>query len=177
MIDGVRLHVRRAFMRERPVQTAGTDLTVETTLSPHTSAASERRAGQLRYLVPITAFAGLMLTFVWALNRDPSTIPSALIGRQVPEFALPAVKGRTLGLSSADLIGEVSHPRAARSRCPAAARSRPRGASSLIALGKLSSSPSRRAAPATRNAKSKGVAGLPAGTRDGLRHHRGTANE
>jgi len=81
---------------------------METTLNPHASAAREQRAGQLRYLAPIAAFVALVVTFAWALNRDPSTIPSALIGQRVPQFALPAVQGRTLSLSSADLIGEVS---------------------------------------------------------------------
>src|SRR2546427_715239 len=32
----------------------------------------------------------------------------AMLGKPVPEFALPPVKGRTLGLASADLNGEVS---------------------------------------------------------------------
>jgi cytochrome c biogenesis protein CcmG/thiol:disulfide interchange protein DsbE len=81
---------------------------VAITLSPQMSEGKENRIGRVRYLVPIAAFAGLILMFGWALNRDPSTIPSALIGRQVPEFALPAVKGRTLGLSSQDLKGEIS---------------------------------------------------------------------
>jgi cytochrome c biogenesis protein CcmG/thiol:disulfide interchange protein DsbE len=87
---------------------ADTELNMETALRPQTPEADEQPAGRLRFLVPIAAFAGLMLTFVWALNRNPSTIPSALIGQQVPQFALPAVKGRTLGLSTADLEGEVS---------------------------------------------------------------------
>ena len=63
---------------------------------------------RLRYLVPIIVFAALVLTLSWALKRDPQTIPSALIGGPVPKFALPSVKGRTLGLSTADLTGEVS---------------------------------------------------------------------
>lgn len=41
-------------------------------------------------------------------RRRPREIPSPLIGKAVPEFALPPVRGRTLGLSSADLKGEVS---------------------------------------------------------------------
>jgi cytochrome c biogenesis protein CcmG/thiol:disulfide interchange protein DsbE len=49
---------------------------------------------------------GLVLAF--GLTRNARDIPSALIGKPVPEFSLPAVKGRTLGLSSADLKGEVS---------------------------------------------------------------------
>jgi cytochrome c biogenesis protein CcmG, thiol:disulfide interchange protein DsbE len=81
-------------------------MTVETTVSSRT--AVDRRAGRLRYLVPIVAFTALVITFGAALNRDPRTVPSALIDKPVPEFALPPVKGRTLGLSSADLVGEVS---------------------------------------------------------------------
>ncbi|MFV1993251.1 MAG: DsbE family thiol:disulfide interchange protein, partial [Acidiferrobacterales bacterium] len=39
----------------------------------------------------------------------PSLIPSPLIGKDVPEFKLPPVKGRKLGLESADLRkGKVS---------------------------------------------------------------------
>jgi cytochrome c biogenesis protein CcmG/thiol:disulfide interchange protein DsbE len=85
-----------------------TELKVETTLNSQLSEARERRGLPLRYLFPIAAFAALVTIFGWALNRDPSTIPSALIGRQAPEFALPPIKGRTLGLSSSDLRGEVS---------------------------------------------------------------------
>ena len=44
----------------------------------------------------------------WGLTRDPSAIPSPLVGKLVPQFSLPPVKGRTLGLSSADLVGEPS---------------------------------------------------------------------
>jgi cytochrome c biogenesis protein CcmG/thiol:disulfide interchange protein DsbE len=80
----------------------------EAALSSSASAADGHRAGRLRFLFPIAAFAALMITFGWALSRDPSTIPSALIGQRVPQFALPPVQGRTLSLSSADLVGEVS---------------------------------------------------------------------
>jgi cytochrome c biogenesis protein CcmG, thiol:disulfide interchange protein DsbE len=45
---------------------------------------------------------------VGAWGKTPAVIPSALIGRPVPEFNLPPVQGRELGLSSADLKGEVS---------------------------------------------------------------------
>ena len=60
------------------------------------------------FLVPLVAFAGLMLAFGIGLNRDPSKVPSVLIGKPVPEFSLAPVKGRTLGLSTTDLRGEVS---------------------------------------------------------------------
>jgi len=83
-------------------------MTVEPTVNSRTAVAVERRAGRLRYLIPIVVFTALVITFAGTLNRDPRTIPSALIDKPVPEFALPPVKGRTLGLSSTDLVGEVS---------------------------------------------------------------------
>jgi cytochrome c biogenesis protein CcmG/thiol:disulfide interchange protein DsbE len=54
------------------------------------------------------AFGGLAVVFASGLGRDPSRIPSALIGEHVPKFSLPPVMGRTLGLSSDNLLGEVS---------------------------------------------------------------------
>ncbi len=85
-------------------------MNAETTLSARVPALKERHPARLRYLFPLAAFAALTLTFGWALNgnRNPSEIPSALIGKPVPQFALPAVKGRALALSSTDLGGEVS---------------------------------------------------------------------
>jgi cytochrome c biogenesis protein CcmG/thiol:disulfide interchange protein DsbE len=49
-----------------------------------------------------------MLAFVMGLGRDPKLVPSPLIGKPVPDFALPPVRGRSLGLSSRDLEGGVS---------------------------------------------------------------------
>jgi len=68
---------------------------------------SDRRF-RITYVIPIVLFLGLALAFGWGLTRDPSEIPSVLIGKPVPEFSLPPVQGRTLGLSSEDLKGEVS---------------------------------------------------------------------
>jgi cytochrome c biogenesis protein CcmG/thiol:disulfide interchange protein DsbE len=76
--------------------------------APETASQEHAAALRLRYVIPIIVFAALALTLSWALKRNPQTIPSALIGRPVPQFALPPVKGRTLGLSSVDLAGEVS---------------------------------------------------------------------
>lgn len=63
---------------------------------------------RLRYLVPVAVFMALAFALGWALTHNPREIPSALVGKPVPKFALPPVQGRTLGLSSADLAGEVS---------------------------------------------------------------------
>ena len=63
---------------------------------------------RLLYAAPAMTFAGLAVMLAWGLNRDPSLLPSALIGQMAPKFSLPPVEGRTLGLSSDDLLGEIS---------------------------------------------------------------------
>jgi len=63
---------------------------------------------RLRYLAPIVVFIALALTLGWGLTHDPRAIPSTLIGKSVPRFCLPPVKGRVLGLSNTDLTGEDS---------------------------------------------------------------------
>ncbi|MBB4653413.1 cytochrome c biogenesis protein CcmG/thiol:disulfide interchange protein DsbE [Aminobacter niigataensis] len=63
---------------------------------------------RLMVVLPVAVFAGLAFVLAWGLNRNAADIPSALIGKPVPEFSLPPVEGRTLGLSSANLVGEVS---------------------------------------------------------------------
>lgn len=60
------------------------------------------------YLIPVILFVALAISLGWGLTRNPGEIPSALIGKLVPDFSLPPVQGRTLGLSAADLRGEVS---------------------------------------------------------------------
>jgi cytochrome c biogenesis protein CcmG/thiol:disulfide interchange protein DsbE len=60
------------------------------------------------FMVPLAVFA-VIAGFLWlGLGLDPRRVPSPLVGKPVPEFSLPPVKGRTLGLSSRDLKGEVS---------------------------------------------------------------------
>ncbi len=66
------------------------------------------RGRNLLVFLPLALAALLTVVLAWGLTRDPSALPSTLIGKAVPDFALPPVKGRTLGLSSADLKGEVS---------------------------------------------------------------------
>ena len=60
------------------------------------------------FLLPLAVFAGLAVLLAVGLTLKPREIPSPLIGKPVPAFDLPAVRGRTLGLASADLKGEVS---------------------------------------------------------------------
>ncbi len=70
--------------------------------------AVKRRRLHPAFLLPTVLFVGLLMTFVRGLDRDPRLVPSPLIGKPVPAFSLPPVKGRALGLSSADLQGGVS---------------------------------------------------------------------
>lgn len=79
-------------------------------IATNNPAAGRARSGIWRivFLVPLAAFAGLAVVLAWGMTRDPGTIPSVLIGKAVPVFRLPPVKGRVLGLANADLDGEVS---------------------------------------------------------------------
>jgi cytochrome c biogenesis protein CcmG, thiol:disulfide interchange protein DsbE len=62
----------------------------------------------LARFLPLAVFIGLAVLFGVGLTLKPREVPSPLIGKPVPEFDLPPVKGRTLGLASADLSGKVS---------------------------------------------------------------------
>lgn len=67
--------------------------------------ASRRR---LVLALPAFGFAGVAGVLALGLNHDPSKLASMLIGQKVPGFDLPPVKGRSLGLASSNLVGEVS---------------------------------------------------------------------
>ncbi|MDX1488710.1 MAG: DsbE family thiol:disulfide interchange protein [Acidiferrobacterales bacterium] len=60
------------------------------------------------FVVPILVFLGISALLAIGLFLDPREVPSPLIGKPVPDFKLPPVQGRTLGLSAEDLKGEVS---------------------------------------------------------------------
>lgn len=77
---------------------------IETTRNAASSGVLRRR---LFHAGPVAGFVGLSALLGWGLTRDPRELPSNLIGRPVPEFRLPPVQGRALGLASADLRGEV----------------------------------------------------------------------
>ena len=64
---------------------------------------------RLLYLAPLAVSGGMTTILAARLGSgDPSRIPSNLIGSPVPKFTLPPVQGYSLGLSSDDLVGEVS---------------------------------------------------------------------
>ena len=77
-------------------------------VSPISADADKRQSKRLLYFMPIVVFVGIAIAFAWGLTRDPRILPSTLIGKSVPQFSLPPVKGHSLGLSTTDLRGEVS---------------------------------------------------------------------
>lgn len=65
---------------------------------------TRRRA--LVYVLPAAVFVLVAVFLAIGLTRDPHTLPSALVGKAAPEFALPPLPGRDQhGFSRADLVG------------------------------------------------------------------------
>lgn len=83
-------------------------MTVEHLATAAAGRPTETRRRRLVVILPAIGFIGLAIAFGVSLGRNPSVVPSALIGKPVPTFDLPPVKGTALGLSSADLKGKVS---------------------------------------------------------------------
>jgi len=100
----------RNLVAQRPPVTIGQDVGVKPLLPVGGPVPEDIRplARRIFFLIPLVAFLGLAAVLAWGMTRNPSVIPSVLTGKLVPEFTLPPVKGRTLGLASADLNGEVS---------------------------------------------------------------------
>jgi len=58
-----------------------------------------------RYLGPLAGFGVLVVFFFFGLQRDPSAIPSPLIGKPAPAFTLPSVRDPAKQVSNADFRG------------------------------------------------------------------------
>ena len=61
---------------------------------------------RLLAIAPVLAFALVLLGFMVGLKRDPAILPSMLIGKSLPAFALPPLRADSAGLASADLAGD-----------------------------------------------------------------------
>ena len=62
---------------------------------------------RLLFLLPVLLFTGIAAYFAVGLTKDPKTLPSALIDKPAPEFALPPL-GAKPGLAKADFAGKVT---------------------------------------------------------------------
>ena len=61
---------------------------------------------RLIFILPVVLFAAVLIGFFAGLGRDPSLLPSTMIGKPVPEFSLPSVRPGDQGFATADLGGE-----------------------------------------------------------------------
>jgi cytochrome c biogenesis protein CcmG/thiol:disulfide interchange protein DsbE len=61
---------------------------------------------RLLALLPVGLLAAVLVGSWFALNRDPSKIPSVLIDKPLPAFQLPGVEADIAGLSSTDFHGQ-----------------------------------------------------------------------
>jgi cytochrome c biogenesis protein CcmG/thiol:disulfide interchange protein DsbE len=59
----------------------------------------------LKFALPLTAFAVLGAFLLVGLQRDPSYVPSPLIGKPAPEFTLPSLQDAAYPVSSKELLG------------------------------------------------------------------------
>ena len=63
---------------------------------------------QTRYLLPLLLFVALIVLFIYGLGHDPRKLPSALIGKPLPEFELAQLYDVESTFSKKDLLGDVS---------------------------------------------------------------------
>src|SRR5215471_19233916 len=63
---------------------------------------------RLAFLLPAVLFAVLLVVFAIGLRHDPHLLPSAMIDRPAPDFALPGLYDTAEGLSREDLAGRVT---------------------------------------------------------------------
>jgi cytochrome c biogenesis protein CcmG/thiol:disulfide interchange protein DsbE len=71
-------------------------------------ATGTRPSGRRAWVVPLLLSGAALAIVAIGLMLDSREAASPSVGRPVPDFSLPPVKGRAQGLSSSDLKGEVS---------------------------------------------------------------------
>lgn len=63
---------------------------------------------RIKLFIPLFIFLVLASLLYWGLGRDPNAMPSALVGRSVPSFKLPALADETRMLDESLFKGQVS---------------------------------------------------------------------
>ncbi|GMW05864.1 MAG: hypothetical protein AMXMBFR8_06610 [Nevskiales bacterium] len=61
-----------------------------------------------RFLLPVVALVVLVGFLAVGLKRDPTYVPSPLIGKPAPDFSLPRLDDPGRTLTRSDLLGDVS---------------------------------------------------------------------
>ena len=62
---------------------------------------------RLALFIPLALFAGLSLVLLLGLDKDPTELPSALVGEPFPVFNLPALNDEKNRVTEQDFKGEV----------------------------------------------------------------------
>ncbi len=83
-------------------------------------------------LVPVGLLAIVVVFFAFGLTQDPHALPSTMIDRPMPGFALGPLSAGEMPLSNQDLIGKVSLVNIFGSWCPSCLVEHPE----LIEIGK-----------------------------------------
>ena len=60
------------------------------------------------HYLPFVLFAGFAVSLAFGLKNDPSLIPSVILDRPTPDFALSGLSDDEVGFKHDDLIGQVS---------------------------------------------------------------------
>ncbi len=61
----------------------------------------------MKFLIPLILFAGMSAFLLVGLDRDPTFVPSPLIGKPAPEFTLPVLGQEERNFSTTDMKGKV----------------------------------------------------------------------
>ena len=61
-----------------------------------------------RYSIPLALFVVIAAFFYRGLGLNPNDVPSALIGKQMPEFALPTLSDADAKIGSHDIAGKIA---------------------------------------------------------------------
>jgi cytochrome c biogenesis protein CcmG/thiol:disulfide interchange protein DsbE len=61
-----------------------------------------------RFLLPVAIFGLLVAVFFIGLGKDPTLVPSPLVGKPAPEFTLPLLDDSARTFSRGDLLGKTS---------------------------------------------------------------------
>jgi cytochrome c biogenesis protein CcmG/thiol:disulfide interchange protein DsbE len=84
------------------------DLKLQTTDQPGLRRKRSGWGKRLIFVAPTLVFLVLVGFFIKQLDKNPAELPSVLIDRPVPQFALDPLPGRDMPLRSEDLKGDVS---------------------------------------------------------------------
>ena len=78
-----------------------------------------------RFVIPLILFVVLIVFLAIGLGRDPHLVPSALIGKPAPDFALPELRESTKIISPKQMRGKVWLLNVWGSWCPACREEHP----------------------------------------------------